>query len=110
MPDVIDFLVLLQFYNEAKEHNWQPGQCSEGMCPSTHVHCCWYVLIPFYFALLRSEVPQHHRRCLVVRLRGGPGASAAGVSRQPVSVLCSEVRVEEFSPPILCISSNFHSS
>lgn len=29
MPDVIDFLVLLQFYNEAKEHNWQPGQCSE---------------------------------------------------------------------------------
>uniref|UniRef100_A0A8C5F4Z3 Bromo domain-containing protein n=1 Tax=Gadus morhua TaxID=8049 RepID=A0A8C5F4Z3_GADMO len=25
MPDVIDFLVLLQFYNEAKDHNWQPG-------------------------------------------------------------------------------------
>uniref|UniRef100_A0A7N6B8V7 Bromo domain-containing protein n=1 Tax=Anabas testudineus TaxID=64144 RepID=A0A7N6B8V7_ANATE len=25
MPDVIDFLVLQQFYNEAKEHNWQPG-------------------------------------------------------------------------------------
>uniref|UniRef100_A0A3B4UPP5 Bromodomain and WD repeat domain containing 3 n=1 Tax=Seriola dumerili TaxID=41447 RepID=A0A3B4UPP5_SERDU len=24
MPDVIDFLVLQQFYNEAKEHNWQP--------------------------------------------------------------------------------------
>ena len=27
MPDVIDFLVLQQFYNEAKEHNWQPGEC-----------------------------------------------------------------------------------
>lgn len=26
MPDVIDFLVLQQFYNEAKEHNWQPGK------------------------------------------------------------------------------------
>uniref|UniRef100_A0AAR2JQ93 Bromo domain-containing protein n=1 Tax=Pygocentrus nattereri TaxID=42514 RepID=A0AAR2JQ93_PYGNA len=26
MPDVIDFLVLQQFYNEAKERNWQPGQ------------------------------------------------------------------------------------
>lgn len=26
MPDVIDFLVLQQFYNEAKEHNWQPGE------------------------------------------------------------------------------------
>uniref|UniRef100_A0A8C6P1E2 Bromodomain and WD repeat domain containing 3 n=1 Tax=Nothobranchius furzeri TaxID=105023 RepID=A0A8C6P1E2_NOTFU len=25
MPDVIDFLVLQQFYNEAKEQNWQPG-------------------------------------------------------------------------------------
>ncbi|XP_077360353.1 bromodomain and WD repeat-containing protein 3 isoform X2 [Festucalex cinctus] len=25
MPDVIDFLVLQQFYNEAKDHNWQPG-------------------------------------------------------------------------------------
>ncbi|KAL7390370.1 hypothetical protein ABVT39_019828 [Epinephelus coioides] len=25
MPDVIDFLVLQQFYNEAKQHNWQPG-------------------------------------------------------------------------------------
>uniref|UniRef100_A0A665U9P4 Bromodomain and WD repeat domain containing 3 n=1 Tax=Echeneis naucrates TaxID=173247 RepID=A0A665U9P4_ECHNA len=25
MPDVIDFLVLQQFYNEAKEHNWQAG-------------------------------------------------------------------------------------
>lgn len=25
MPDVIDFLVLQQFYNEAREHNWQPG-------------------------------------------------------------------------------------
>ncbi|GAA6074659.1 bromodomain and WD repeat-containing protein 3 isoform X1, partial [Tachysurus ichikawai] len=24
MPDVIDFLVLQQFYNEAKERNWQP--------------------------------------------------------------------------------------
>uniref|UniRef100_A0A3Q2ZW49 Bromodomain and WD repeat domain containing 3 n=1 Tax=Kryptolebias marmoratus TaxID=37003 RepID=A0A3Q2ZW49_KRYMA len=24
MPDVIDFLVLQQFYNEAKEQNWQP--------------------------------------------------------------------------------------
>uniref|UniRef100_A0A3Q2XMM0 Bromodomain and WD repeat domain containing 3 n=1 Tax=Hippocampus comes TaxID=109280 RepID=A0A3Q2XMM0_HIPCM len=24
MPDVIDFLVLQQFYNEAKDHNWQP--------------------------------------------------------------------------------------
>uniref|UniRef100_A0A3B4A202 Bromodomain and WD repeat domain containing 3 n=1 Tax=Periophthalmus magnuspinnatus TaxID=409849 RepID=A0A3B4A202_9GOBI len=24
MPDVIDFLVLQQFYNEAREHNWQP--------------------------------------------------------------------------------------
>lgn len=26
MPDVIDFLVLQQFYNEAKERNWQPGE------------------------------------------------------------------------------------
>lgn len=25
MPDVIDFLVLQHFYNEAKEQNWQPG-------------------------------------------------------------------------------------
>uniref|UniRef100_A0A8C8EVW4 Bromo domain-containing protein n=1 Tax=Oncorhynchus tshawytscha TaxID=74940 RepID=A0A8C8EVW4_ONCTS len=25
MPDVIDFLVLQQFYDEAKEHNWQTG-------------------------------------------------------------------------------------
>ncbi|CAL1573733.1 unnamed protein product [Knipowitschia caucasica] len=25
MPDVIDFLVLKQFYNQAREHNWQPG-------------------------------------------------------------------------------------
>lgn len=25
MPDVIDFLVLHQFYNEAKERNWQIG-------------------------------------------------------------------------------------
>lgn len=27
MPDVIDFLVLHQFYNEAKERNWQIGKC-----------------------------------------------------------------------------------
>lgn len=26
MPDVIDFLVLHQFYNEAKERNWQIGE------------------------------------------------------------------------------------
>lgn len=26
MPDVIDFLVLQQFYNEAMERNWQPGK------------------------------------------------------------------------------------
>lgn len=26
MPDVIDFLVLHQFYNEAKERNWQIGK------------------------------------------------------------------------------------
>ncbi|KPP76894.1 bromodomain and WD repeat-containing protein 3-like [Scleropages formosus] len=26
MPDVIDFLVLQQFYNEAKERNWQSGE------------------------------------------------------------------------------------
>lgn len=25
MPDVIDFLVLQQIYNEAKARNWQPG-------------------------------------------------------------------------------------
>lgn len=35
MPDVIDFLVLTQFYNEAKEHNWQPGESLDGV----HV-CC----------------------------------------------------------------------
>lgn len=29
MPDVIDFLVLQQFYNEAKEHNWQPGRSTK---------------------------------------------------------------------------------
>lgn len=29
MPDVIDFLVLQQFYNDAKEHNWQPGMSSK---------------------------------------------------------------------------------
>lgn len=31
MPDVIDFLVLQQFYNEAKEHNWQPGWSLDGV-------------------------------------------------------------------------------
>lgn len=35
MPDVIDFLVLQQFYNEAKEHNWQPGKSLD--CVHT---CC----------------------------------------------------------------------
>lgn len=34
MPDVIDFLVLQQFYNEAKEHNWQPGWSLD------RVHAC----------------------------------------------------------------------
>lgn len=39
MPDVIDFLVLQQFYNEAKEHNWQPGKSLD----SVHACCdlCW---------------------------------------------------------------------
>lgn len=32
MPDVIDFLVLQQFYNEAKQHNWQPGEFCKVMC------------------------------------------------------------------------------
>lgn len=36
MPDVIDFLVLQQFYNEAKEHNWQPGQSFELFAARAH--------------------------------------------------------------------------
>jgi len=35
MPDVIDFLVLHQFYNEAKERNWQIGDYS-----FLHFHTC----------------------------------------------------------------------
>lgn len=38
MPDVIDFLVLQQFYNEAKEHNWQPGEYFEVM---RFYSCSW---------------------------------------------------------------------
>lgn len=43
--------------------------------------------------LFRHEVPQHHWRRLVVWLCGGSRAPAAGVSRQPVSVLRSKVRL-----------------
>ena len=53
MPDVIDFLVLQQFYNEAKEHNWQPGESAvvhfpvstllkESQSPTPRMH--WFAL------------------------------------------------------------------
>lgn len=40
MPDVIDFLVLQQFYNEAKEHNWQPGRSLDCVHTCCDVHSC----------------------------------------------------------------------
>lgn len=60
MPDVIDFLVLQQFYNEAKEHNWQPGWSLDcvhvlfvvGRCPLS-----WDLVFNFP---LRHAFPQHH--------------------------------------------------
>lgn len=57
MPDVIDFLVLQQFYNEAKEHNWQPGWSLD------RVHaCCVHILHASISSFLpsRHAVPQHH--------------------------------------------------
>lgn len=41
MPDVIDFLVLRQFYDEARQRNWQP---------------CKSVLIELYIVLKTIEL------------------------------------------------------
>lgn len=64
MPDVIDFLVLQQFYNEAREHNWQPGKSTHYI--SLHIvsrAIVYVLLLCFLFVLFpatRYAVPQHH--------------------------------------------------
>lgn len=47
MPDVIDFLVLQQFYNEAKEHNWQPGKSTKA----------FYCILSMLWAELKCLMP-----------------------------------------------------
>lgn len=53
MPDVIDFLVLHQFYNEAKERNWQIGNdffsVSHVLQHFYNYLIGWNVVVVFFF-------------------------------------------------------------
>lgn len=50
MPDVIDFLVLRQFYDEARQRNWQP-------CKSVLTeYPCKSVLTELYIVLQAVEL------------------------------------------------------
>uniref|UniRef100_A0A8C1GUN5 Bromodomain and WD repeat domain containing 3 n=1 Tax=Cyprinus carpio TaxID=7962 RepID=A0A8C1GUN5_CYPCA len=66
MPDVIDFLVLQQFYNEAKERNWQPGQHFRSIIDDAW----WFGSVecqePF-----ESEYPDSLFQCYIVRWDNG---------------------------------------
>uniref|UniRef100_A0A671MYB9 Bromodomain and WD repeat-containing protein 3-like n=1 Tax=Sinocyclocheilus anshuiensis TaxID=1608454 RepID=A0A671MYB9_9TELE len=66
MPDVIDFLVLQQFYNEAKERNWQPGQHFRSIIDDAW----WFGSVecqePF-----QSEYPDSLFQCYIVRWDNG---------------------------------------
>uniref|UniRef100_A0A8C2DLG0 Bromodomain and WD repeat domain containing 3 n=1 Tax=Cyprinus carpio TaxID=7962 RepID=A0A8C2DLG0_CYPCA len=66
MPDVIDFLVLQQFYNEAKERNWQPGQHFRSIIDDAW----WFGTVecqePF-----ESEYPDSLFQCYIVRWDNG---------------------------------------
>uniref|UniRef100_A0A672MS64 Bromodomain and WD repeat domain containing 3 n=1 Tax=Sinocyclocheilus grahami TaxID=75366 RepID=A0A672MS64_SINGR len=66
MPDVIDFLVLQQFYNEAKERNWQPGQHFRSIIDDAW----WFGSVecqePF-----QSDYPDSLFQCYIVRWDNG---------------------------------------
>ncbi|KAI4892671.1 hypothetical protein NFI96_022685, partial [Prochilodus magdalenae] len=63
MPDVIDFLVLQQFYNEAKERNWQPGKRAAG-CEGDEL---WSFYTSWFVCSRHGNVSRVHER----RLYGG---------------------------------------
>ncbi|XP_073808252.1 bromodomain and WD repeat-containing protein 3 isoform X3 [Danio rerio] len=66
MPDVIDFLVLQQFYNEAKERNWQPGQRFRSIIDDAWWFGSLECQEPF-----ESEYPDSLFQCYIVRWDNG---------------------------------------
>uniref|UniRef100_A0AAY4EPM8 Bromo domain-containing protein n=1 Tax=Denticeps clupeoides TaxID=299321 RepID=A0AAY4EPM8_9TELE len=66
MPDVIDFLVLQQFYSEAKERNWQPGIRFRSI-----IDDAWWFGSVESQQPLETEYPDSLFQCYVVRWDNG---------------------------------------
>ncbi|XP_051543568.1 bromodomain and WD repeat-containing protein 3-like isoform X1 [Myxocyprinus asiaticus] len=79
MPDVIDFLVLQQFYNEAKERNWQPGQRFRSIIDDAW----WFGLVesqqPF-----QPEYPDSLFQCYAVRWDNGEREKMSPWDMEPI--------------------------
>uniref|UniRef100_A0A8C9RGW8 Bromodomain and WD repeat domain containing 3 n=1 Tax=Scleropages formosus TaxID=113540 RepID=A0A8C9RGW8_SCLFO len=79
MPDVIDFLVLQQFYNEAKERNWQSGMRFRSIIDDAW----WFGSVenqqPF-----QSEYPDSLFQCYAVRWDNGEREKMSPWDMEPI--------------------------
>ncbi|XP_051961036.1 bromodomain and WD repeat-containing protein 3 isoform X2 [Xyrauchen texanus] len=79
MPDVIDFLVLQKFYNEAKKHNWQTGQRFRSIIDDAW----WFGLVesqqPF-----QNEYPDSLFQCYAVRWDNGEREKMSPWDMEPI--------------------------
>uniref|UniRef100_H3D2N3 Bromodomain and WD repeat domain containing 3 n=1 Tax=Tetraodon nigroviridis TaxID=99883 RepID=H3D2N3_TETNG len=79
MPDVIDFLVLQQFYNEAKEHNWQPGMRFRSIIDDAW----WFGLVEDQEPL-QPEYPDSLFQCFAVKWDNGECEKMSPWDMEPI--------------------------
>uniref|UniRef100_A0A8B9JV82 Bromodomain and WD repeat domain containing 3 n=1 Tax=Astyanax mexicanus TaxID=7994 RepID=A0A8B9JV82_ASTMX len=79
MPDVIDFLVLQQFYSEAKERNWQPGQRFRSI-----IDDAWWFGSVENQQPLQAEYPDSLFQCYVVRWDNGEREKMSPWDMEPI--------------------------
>ncbi|XP_051006254.1 bromodomain and WD repeat-containing protein 1 [Acomys russatus] len=65
MPDVIDFLVLRQFYDEARQRNWQP--CKSGDRFRSIIDDAWWFGTVLSQEPYQPQYPDSHFQCYIVR-------------------------------------------
>ncbi|XP_037323684.2 bromodomain and WD repeat-containing protein 3 isoform X2 [Pungitius pungitius] len=81
MPDVIDFLVLQQFYNEAKEHNWQPGMRFRSI-----IDDAWWFGSVEDQEPLQPEYPDSLFQCYAVKWDNGEREKLSPWDMEPIPV------------------------
>uniref|UniRef100_A0A8D3EDX9 Bromodomain and WD repeat domain containing 3 n=1 Tax=Scophthalmus maximus TaxID=52904 RepID=A0A8D3EDX9_SCOMX len=79
MPDVIDFLVLQQFYNEAKEHNWQPGMRFRSI-----IDDAWWFGFVEDQEPLQPEYPDSLFQCYAVKWDNGEREKMSPWDMEPI--------------------------